>query len=85
MKISVPKERRPHERRVAASPDTVKRLVGMGLELVVETGAGAGASFTDDAYIARRRDHRARRRRRRSAPATSCSRCSGRCPRSCAR
>jgi len=50
MKISVPKERRPHERRVAASPDTVKRLVGMGLELVVESGAGAGASFTDEAY-----------------------------------
>jgi NAD(P) transhydrogenase subunit alpha len=52
MKISVPKERRPHERRVAASPDTVKRLVGMGLELVVESGAGAGASFTDAAYEA---------------------------------
>ena len=52
MKISVPKERRPHERRVAASPDTVKRLVGMGLELVVESGAGAGASFTDEAYQA---------------------------------
>jgi NAD(P) transhydrogenase subunit alpha len=52
MKISVPKERRPNERRVAASPDTVKRLVGMGLEPIVETGAGAGASFTDDAYKA---------------------------------
>jgi proton-translocating NAD(P)+ transhydrogenase subunit alpha len=52
MKISVPKERRPHERRVAASPDTVKRLVGMGHELVVETGAGAGAAFNDDAYKA---------------------------------
>jgi len=51
MKISVPKERRPHERRVAASPDTVKRLVGMGHELVIEAGAGAGASFTDDAYV----------------------------------
>src|SRR5665213_186378 len=52
MKISIPKERRPHERRVAASPDTVKRLVGMGAEPVVETGAGAGASFTDEAYQA---------------------------------
>jgi NAD(P) transhydrogenase subunit alpha len=52
MKISVPKERRPHEHRVAASPDTVKRLVGMGLEVVVESGAGAGASFTDAAYQA---------------------------------
>jgi H+-translocating NAD(P) transhydrogenase subunit alpha len=52
MKICVPKERRPDERRVAATPDTVKRLVGMGLELVIESGAGAGAFFTDDAYRA---------------------------------
>ncbi|HXP31218.1 MAG TPA: Re/Si-specific NAD(P)(+) transhydrogenase subunit alpha [Stellaceae bacterium] len=52
MKICIPKERRPHERRVAASPDTVKRLIGMGLEVVVEKGAGAGASFPDDSYAA---------------------------------
>jgi len=50
MKLSVAKERRAQERRVAASPDTVKRLVGMGLEVVVESGAGAGSAFTDDAY-----------------------------------
>ncbi len=52
MKISVPKERRPHERRVAASPDTVKRFVGMGHEVIIETGAGMGAAFTDEAYQA---------------------------------
>ncbi len=52
MKISVPKERRPHERRVAASPDTVKRLTALGHELMIETGAGAAAAFTDDAYQA---------------------------------
>jgi NAD(P) transhydrogenase subunit alpha len=52
MKISVPKERRTHERRVAASPDTVKRLVGQGHELTVESGAGEAASFVDDAYKA---------------------------------
>lgn len=52
MKISIPKERRPQERRVAASPDTVKRLVGMGHEVVVESGAGAAASFPDEAYAA---------------------------------
>jgi H+-translocating NAD(P) transhydrogenase subunit alpha len=52
MKISVARERRPDERRVAASPDTVKRLVGQGHEVVIETGAGAGASFTDEAYRA---------------------------------
>jgi NAD(P) transhydrogenase subunit alpha len=52
MRIAVPKERRAHESRVAASPDTVKRLSGMGQEVVVESGAGAGASFTDEAFQA---------------------------------
>jgi NAD(P) transhydrogenase subunit alpha len=52
MKISIPRERRPHERRVAATPDTVKRLASQGLEVVVETGAGAGAAFPDDAFRA---------------------------------
>jgi H+-translocating NAD(P) transhydrogenase subunit alpha len=50
MKIAVPKERRPHERRVAASPETVKKLVGLGAAVTVETGAGAGASIPDDAF-----------------------------------
>lgn len=52
MKINIPKERRAHERRVAATPDTVKRLVGQGLEVVVEADAGGGAAFPDDAYRA---------------------------------
>ncbi len=52
MIIGVPKERRPGERRVAASPDTAKRLVGQGHVVVVERGAGAGAAFPDDAYAA---------------------------------
>jgi H+-translocating NAD(P) transhydrogenase subunit alpha len=52
MKISIAKERRAQERRVAATPDTVKRLVGMGHEIVVESGAGAGSSFPDAAYEA---------------------------------
>jgi len=50
MKVAIIKERRPHERRVAATPDTVKNMVGMGLEPVVESGAGGGASLADDAY-----------------------------------
>ena len=50
MKVAIVKERRPFERRVAATPDTVKFMVGMGLQPVVETGAGAEAYFTDDAY-----------------------------------
>jgi NAD(P) transhydrogenase subunit alpha len=52
MKICVAKERRADERRVAASPDTVKRLVGMGHEVIVESGAGAGSAFPDAAYAA---------------------------------
>jgi NAD(P) transhydrogenase subunit alpha len=47
MKVAVVRERRAFERRVAASPDTVKRMVGMGLEVIVESGAGEGAWFGD--------------------------------------
>jgi H+-translocating NAD(P) transhydrogenase subunit alpha len=50
MRIGIPKERREHESRVAASPDTVKRYKALGLEPVVERGAGQGAAFTDQAY-----------------------------------
>ncbi len=52
MKLVVPLERRPFERRVAASPDTVKKLVGKGLDVVIETGAGLKASVTDAQYEA---------------------------------
>lgn len=51
MKIAIPKERRADERRVAASPDTVKKYIALGLDVVVETGAGLTASVTDDAYV----------------------------------
>jgi NAD(P) transhydrogenase subunit alpha len=40
------------ETRVAATPATVKQLVGLGYEVVVEAGAGAKSSFPDDAYVA---------------------------------
>ena len=50
MKVAIIKERRAFERRVAASPDTVKRMVGMGLEVVAERGAGEGAQYADDAF-----------------------------------
>ena len=52
MKVAVVKERRAYERRVAGSPDTVKRMAAMGLEAVTESGAGADAGFTDAAYAA---------------------------------
>jgi NAD(P) transhydrogenase subunit alpha len=47
MKIGIAKERRAHELRVAVSPDTVKKLIALGAEVVVETGAGLGAAYTD--------------------------------------
>jgi H+-translocating NAD(P) transhydrogenase subunit alpha len=52
MKIAVLKERRPEETRVAASPDTVKKLVQLGAAVSVETGAGLFASFGDASYEA---------------------------------
>jgi H+-translocating NAD(P) transhydrogenase subunit alpha len=52
MKIAVVKERRAHERRVAASPDTVKRMAAMGLDIAAESGAGDGAGFIDAAFAA---------------------------------
>jgi H+-translocating NAD(P) transhydrogenase subunit alpha len=52
MKIGIPKEIRPGERRVAATPDTVSRLLKLGFEVSVETQAGAGASFRDTEYSA---------------------------------
>jgi NAD(P) transhydrogenase subunit alpha len=48
--IAVIKERAETERRVAASPETVKKLVGMGCVVRIESGAGAGASFPDALY-----------------------------------
>src|SRR5262245_46940519 len=51
MKIGVPKERRSDESRVAASPDTVKRLVGRGVDVLVEAGAGDYARFSDQSYV----------------------------------
>lgn len=51
MKIAIPMERREHEKRVAASPDTVKKFVGLGGEVIIETGAGNLSSFSDQDYI----------------------------------
>jgi NAD(P) transhydrogenase subunit alpha len=50
MKVAVVKERRAFEHRVAASPDTVKRMIAMGLEVVVEGSAGEGSWFSDAAF-----------------------------------
>ena len=50
MQIAVLKERRPGEARVAATPDTVKKLVALGAAVTIETGAGAGSSIPDQRY-----------------------------------
>ncbi|HEX6644896.1 MAG TPA: Re/Si-specific NAD(P)(+) transhydrogenase subunit alpha [Gemmatimonadales bacterium] len=50
MRIGVPRETAPGERRVALVPDSVARLRKAGHDLLVERGAGAAAGFTDDAY-----------------------------------
>lgn len=52
MKLTVLKERRPHERRVAATPETVKKLIALGYDVTVEAGAGREAACTDEAYKA---------------------------------
>src|SRR5579871_5386700 len=52
MKLAILKERREGELRVAATPDTVKKYKALGLDVVVESGAGAGAHFSDSDYLA---------------------------------
>lgn len=51
MTIGVPKEIMHGERRVSATPDTVKKMVADGATVLVEKGAGDGAFFADSAYV----------------------------------
>lgn len=48
--IGVPTEIMHGERRVSATPDTVKKMVGEGAKVLVERGAGVGSFFSDDQY-----------------------------------
>ncbi len=50
MKLAVPKERSDNETRVAAVPDTVKKLVGLGFDVIVEAGAGQESYIPDNDY-----------------------------------
>ncbi|MGM0562177.1 MAG: Re/Si-specific NAD(P)(+) transhydrogenase subunit alpha [Pseudomonadota bacterium] len=50
MKVAIAKERQTGEARVAATPDSVKKMVSLGMSVVVESGAGSGASLNDTAY-----------------------------------
>ena len=50
MKVAIIKERGDHEPRVAASPESAKKLTGLCLGVVVESGAGLRARFSDSQY-----------------------------------
>lgn len=52
MRLAVLKERRAGEARVAATPDTVKKLIGLGLGVAVEAGAGLTAAISDEEFRA---------------------------------
>ncbi len=52
MKIGVPKEIFPGERRVATTPEVAEQIQKLGFSFLVESGAGAESSFSDDAYRA---------------------------------
>jgi len=52
MKIGVLKEIHVDEKRVATTPDVTEKLIKLGFEVVVESGAGAGANFSDSLYEA---------------------------------
>jgi alanine dehydrogenase len=52
MRIGIPKEVKTHEHRVGLVPGSVRELVHHGQEVVVETGAGDGIAFSDEAYRA---------------------------------
>ena len=52
MKIGIPAETRPGETRVAATPETVKKLVAGKHQVIVQSGAGVSASIPDDAFTA---------------------------------
>jgi H+-translocating NAD(P) transhydrogenase subunit alpha len=51
VRLFVPRETAPGERRVAATPDAVSRASARGIELLIERGAGLGAGFPDEAYV----------------------------------
>ena len=52
MQLVIPRETQPGENRVSATPETVKKLVRLGAEVVIESGAGTGAGISDADYEA---------------------------------
>ena len=64
MKIGVPGETYPGEKRVATTPDVAGQLIKLGFDVSVEAGAGAEASFSDEAFLERFNPSNAGHRRR---------------------
>ena len=52
MKVAIIKETRDGEPRVAATPETIKKIKALGPDFIVESGAGAASAFTDEDYSA---------------------------------
>ncbi len=52
MRIGIPAETRQGETRVAATPETIKKLIAAKHQVLVQSGAGVASSITDDAYLA---------------------------------
>src|SRR5438132_8880988 len=52
MRVAVARETDPGEARVAATPETVKKMIGLGAEVIVEPGAGVGSGIPDADYVA---------------------------------
>lgn len=50
MKLAIIKETTAGERRVAASPEAIKKLIGLGFSVAIETGAGVAANLPDDGF-----------------------------------
>lgn len=51
MKLGILRERREGEKRVAATPETVRQLAALGVEILLEAGAGAAAGHPDTEYV----------------------------------
>ncbi|PPD32981.1 MAG: NAD(P)(+) transhydrogenase (Re/Si-specific) subunit alpha, partial [Methylomonas sp.] len=50
MKIGIPKEIHPGEKRVATTPEAAEQIIKLGFSVLVESGAGLGANISDEAY-----------------------------------
>lgn len=51
MKVGIPAETRPNERRVGLTPSSVRRIVELGYEVIIESGAGESANLPDQMYV----------------------------------